>query len=167
MLTIQNNQKISALLKTENAVCIIILFVLLCSILSLFLRATFFLGVSIYHDLHFPWHLMWNSGYELTPWKYLTALILAPAFETIFFIVLVHRISVRFNVNAIAFVLVSATTFGVFHVEPLFRVISTGLTGVMFAICYLRVHSITKSENKAAYTVMIVHSLHNLIWLHI
>jgi hypothetical protein len=127
------------------------------------------MAVSLFYS-PFNISLVFERSYEnLYTWgnsKYLSALIYAPVFETLFFVFFIHILVKNVTSSRTFFVFFSATFFGLSHfiAGGWYLVFSAMIGGSLFAYYY--VINVNKDSVLRAYIhVVLFHSLCNLLQL--
>lgn len=115
-----------------------------------------------------PWRAMF---YTISNFSYSTifsALVLAPIFETVIFIVLLSAVISRLTGNKLIFIIASAGMFAAYHYPSggWFRVFITTFAGIVFASAYTFFRQRLSKDN-AAFAVMFIHLLNNLMLIGI
>jgi membrane protease YdiL (CAAX protease family) len=143
-------------------------FVLLASFVAIFYRLLFWVSYNTFTDnSQLPWSFLYNSNYELTVAQLKSSLIYAPIFETVVFIYLLFQIT-KWTKNSIVFIVTSSLLFGLYHFISggWYIVISTAITGSVLAYSYVYFR-LTLKKRYALLLTTLIHSLFNLIFLHL
>lgn len=143
-------------------------FLLLSVFISIAYKLTYVTIANTIYDASIPYSSLFISQYKLTLGKYFSSLLLAPVFETAIFVVLIHKMIRKFTDSIVIYTLVSASLFSLYHAPSggYFIIISTLIVGVVWARSYLHFYN-KLSSNNAAFAVITLHSLYNLVFLHI
>jgi hypothetical protein len=153
-------------IKSKGDVFIVFCFLILTISIALAYKAAY---ISLYNFLNvskLSYSLLIDSGYSFSFEKFLTAIVLAPVFETAIFIVLFKFLISFISKRQNFFILVSAFLFGAYHYTSSFLQIGTFLIGIVFAYsyCFYLDCRMLGKDKASLYTIMI-HSMHNFVFM--